>query len=418
MKSKYTLLIGILLLFIQCRQTAPFQNISLPGLTAPVEILVDRYGIPHIYADTEEDLFFAQGYYACMDRLFQFEVWRMQATGTVAKVLGERELQRDIGTRLFKFRGDMDAEMNHYHPKGKLIIESYVSGVNAYIDRVLANTSLLPPEFRLLDILPEHWTPEVVISRHQGLLGNIGQELTTGRMVATIGEEATKRLNWFHPNDPDLTLDRRLTKEVLDQDILGIYNAFRRPVRFEPEDVKGSIGDLSSSMDLYNDLVEDPSEIGSNNWTVSGQRMASGHAVMANDPHRRIAVPSLRYMAHLVGPGWNVIGGGEPEIPGISIGHNGIGAWGLTVHRTDAEDLYFYETNPSNPNQYRHNGEWVEMKIINESIPVKGQEDHIAELKYTIHGPVVFEDSKKNLAFAVRCGWLEIGGAPYLASLR
>jgi penicillin amidase len=139
---------------------------------------------------------------------------------------------------------------------------------------------------------------------------------------------------------------------------------------------------------------------------------------MANDPHRAQAVPSLRYMAHLVAPGWNVIGGGEPEIPGISIGHNEYGAWGLTVYRTDAEDLYVYQTNPKNPNEYLYQGKWEKMEVINEKIPVKGRRDEKVVLKYTRHGPVVFENQSENVAYAVRCGWLEIGGSPYLASLR
>jgi penicillin amidase len=126
----------------------------------------------------------------------------------------------------------------------------------------------------------------------------------------------------------------------------------------------------------------------------------------------------LRYWAHLVGPGWDVLGGGEPEIPGISIGHNQYGAWGLTVFSTDGEDLYVYETNPDNPNQYRYQGQWEEMRIIEETIDVKGSAPVTVALKYTRHGPVTFEDRDKNLAYAVRPAWMEVGGAPYLASLR
>ena len=123
-------------------------------------------------------------------------------------------------------------------------------------------------------------------------------------------------------------------------------------------------------------------------------------------------------MAHLISPNWNVIGGGEPEIPGISIGHNEYGAWGLTVFRTDGEDLYQYEINPNNPLEYKFEGEWREMKIIKEVIPVKDKEPVEVTLKYTHHGPITYIDEKKNIAFAVRCAWLEIGGSPYLASLR
>ncbi len=114
-------------------QAPPGQEPELlvPGLSQPVEIRRDRWGVNHIYAATEQDLFFAQGYAAAKDRLFQFEMWRRQATGTVAEILGPRELERDRGARLHMFRGDLDAELAHYHPRGKAIVEAFVAGVNA-----------------------------------------------------------------------------------------------------------------------------------------------------------------------------------------------------------------------------------------------------------------------------------------------
>ncbi len=403
------------------------QNITTKGLEKPVEIIVDVWGIPHIYAQTENDLFFAQGWNAARDRLFQFEVWRRQATGTVAELLGERELKRDIGTRLFKFRGNMEDEMNHYHENGEAIITSYVAGVNAYIDYINDRPDELPLEFKLLKTKPQKWTPDVVISRHQGLLGNIGNELNVGRQVALVGVEKTKEINYFHPHDPLIDIDPKIDKDLLSVDILEYYNAYRRPVRFQPEDIIASVQnneDSYKNLALINEASDailkknDINDLGSNNWIVSGEHTASGYPMMANDPHRTQAVPSLRYMAHLVGPGWNVIGGGEPEIPGISIGHNGVGAWGLTVFRTDAEDLYVYDTNPNNTNEYKYDGSWVEMEVLKETIVVKDQKSRQLQLKYTKHGPVVYEDLKNHKAYAVRCGWLEIGGSPYLASLR
>ncbi|NDB80673.1 penicillin acylase family protein, partial [archaeon] len=167
--------------------------------------------------------------------------------------------------------------------------------------------------------------------------------------------------------------------------------------------------------DLFKD---DKFSLGSNNWALSSEKSINNSPILANDPHRSLSNPSLRYMAHLIAPGWNVIGGGEPEIPGISIGHNGIGAWGLTVFRTDAEDLYVYELNPRNSNQYYYKGEWRDFKIIKESIPIKDKDDLIVNLFYSIHGPVTFIDSERNKAYAVKNGWSEIGGSPYLASLR
>ena len=112
------------------------QTLTVPGLEQSVEIIKDRWGISHIYAQTEHDLFFAQGYSAARDRLFQFEIWRAQATGTTAEILGPRAIDRDHGTRLFKFRGDMTQEMNHYHDRGTEIIPAFVDGVNAYINRL------------------------------------------------------------------------------------------------------------------------------------------------------------------------------------------------------------------------------------------------------------------------------------------
>lgn len=403
------------------------ETLRVWGLQNDVEILVDQWGVPHIYAKSEQDLFFAQGFYAAKDRLFQFEIWRRQAAGTVAEILGPRELKRDLGARLFQFRGDIQEEMRHYHPRGDLIITSFVAGVNAYIEETERNPNLLPPEFKLLGIKPGKWTPEAVVSRHQGLLGNIGDELNTARAVALLGPERVKELSWFHPGNPNLDLDPIVTKALLEKDILELYNAFRRPIQFRPEDLIAAVRAPASAYEALATAEEKQWQadqrmgkeiIGSNNWIVSGGLTQSGFPILANDPHRALSAPSLRYMAHLVAPGWNVIGGGEPVIPGISIGHNEFGAWGLTIFSTDAEDLYVYETHPSRPDWYSYRGNWEPMTVIRDTIRVKGQLPVAVELKYTRHGPVVFQDPSMNRACAVRCGWLEPGGAPYLASLR
>ena len=132
-------------------------TLQVEGLDATVRIVTDRWGIAHIYAENEHDLFFAQGYNAAKDRLFQFELWRRQATGTVAEILGARELERDIGARLHRFRGDLTTEMNWYHDRGDQIIPAFVDGVNAYIARTEAQPDLLPIEFELLGITPGRW---------------------------------------------------------------------------------------------------------------------------------------------------------------------------------------------------------------------------------------------------------------------
>ena len=283
------------------------------------------------------------------------------------------------------------------------------------------NPKFLPIEFKLLNIKPELWTPADVISRHQGLLGNIEQELNIGRAVLKIGEEKVKSLQWFHPKDPELKLDENITEKDLDNDILKLYKAFRKPIEFKKEYlVKKYLKENEPEISFIENekYLDDKFSIGSNNWTISGNKTISGYPILANDPHRTIVAPSLRYITHLVAPGWDVIGGGEPEIPGISIGHNGFGAWGLTVFRTDAEDLYVYDINPKNLNQYWHKGRWYDFKIIKESIPIKGRENFEVDLYYSVHGPVTFIDKERKKGYAVRCGWLEPGGSPYLASLR
>lgn len=401
------------------------QSLHVAGVTAPVEILRDRWGINHIYAQNEGDLFFAQGYAAAKDRLFQFEMWRRQATGTVAEILGPREVPRDIGARLHMFRGDLDAELNHYHPRGKAIVEAFVRGINAYIAETERTPSLLPIEFTMLGITPGRWTPAVVISRHQALTANVTDEVRYLRAMAAVGPAAVRELLYFQGGEPAFTPDAAIDPRRVPDNVLELYSSFRTDLTFRPEDLRpeyraadAPVAPAIAAADPAGAADLDPRDIGSNNWVIAGSRTQSTYPIMANDPHRAIAAPSLRYWVHLVAPGWNVIGGGEPVLPGVSIGHNEHGAWGLTVFGNDNEDLYVYETNPQAPNEYRYRGRWEPMRVIRETIAIEGASPRPVDLKFTRHGPVIFEDAKNQRAYALRAAWLEPGGAPYLASLR
>lgn len=419
------------------------ERLVVVGLDGSVEILRDPWGIPHIYAQSERDLFFAQGFQAARDRMFQLEIWRRRASGTVAEILGPRELDRDHGARLFRFRGDMDAELLHYHPRGDAIVNSFVEGINAWIDRTREDPSLLPVEFRMLQIEPGYWTPEVVISRHQGLLGNAPNQLRIGRAVHLGGEDLVQRIQHFHPHPtpPNLALDPAVDgQHLVDHDILRLYSAYRSNLSFRPEDValefrermeedRAGSGQAPATDDPAGAPV-DPFEldpelawlelegIGSNNWVVAGRLAQDDYPLMANDPHRAHQAPPLRYWAHLNAPGWDVIGGGEPAIPGISIGHNGMGAWGLTIFATDHEDLFVYRTHPDDPTRYSYGGAWASMEVVVDTVHVRGQAPVEVELRYTRHGPVVYQDEEAGIAYGVAAAWLEVGGAPYLASLR
>jgi penicillin G amidase len=406
-------------------RSAP-EPLHVNGLERPVDVLRDRWGINHIYAQNEHDLFFAQGYNAAKDRLFQFEIWRRQATGTVAEVLGRRELKRDIGTRLHQFRGDLKTELNWYHPHGEAIINAFVDGINAAVAEALRKPEELPLDFKILGIKPQKWTPAVVISRHNGLLGNITQEVNMAQAVRIMGADQVKDLSDFYGGDPRLEVDPAIDLSLINRNILELYNAFREPIRFTPDEVvaeyRGAAAAVARLGDALGPTAVDLSlrreDIGSNNWVVSGRLTQSGRPLLMNDPHRVQEAPSLRYWSHLVAPGWNVIGGGEPMLPGVSIGHNEVGAWGLTIFGTDGEDLYVYETNPANPNQIKYRGAWEDMRIIKDTIAVKGESPVAVELKYTRHGPVLYEDAAHHRAYALRAAWMETGSAPYLASLR
>jgi penicillin amidase len=420
--------IVVFLFFIDlaCRTkpSAPKETLDMKGISQSVEIIKDTWGISHIYAQNQGDLFFAQGFNVAQDRLFQLEIWRRQATGTLAEILGRKALKKDIGSRLLKARVDMEEELNHYHPHGGEIIGAFVRGINAYIDLTKENPSLLPLEFKLLGLEPAPWTPDIVISRHNGLFRNASTEVSIARSVHLMGKEKSRDLMNLEPGNPDLEPDKSIDPALLFPEIMELYSSSRSSVQFEPEDIVAPIRSAQNSIPPIIRFFAPPHDLspevipGSNNWVVQGTLTDTGYPFMANDPHRSLQVPSLRYWVHLKAPGWHVIGGGEPALPGVSIGHNDYGAWGLTIFAIDQEDLYVYDTNPQNPHQYRYRGNWEEMTILRETIPVRGEEPVTVDLKYTRHGPVLYEERDHNKAYALRAAWLEVGGAPYLASLR
>ncbi len=405
-------------------------TVDVDGLSEPVEIIKDNWGVSHIYAQNQADLFFAQGYNAARDRLFQFEIWRRKATGTLAEIMGKKALEHDKGARLLRFRNDLTAELAHYHEDGTEIITSFVAGVNAYIRETEENPDLLPFEFNALGIKPGRWTPEIVISRHNALTGGISNEIMLSKAITALGAEKLREYMPFY-RDTYLAPFEGIDLSIITDDIMASYRASRSMPTFEASDLKNP--DMASAINMstpiydehfWDNPIEGINNVGSNNWVISGDMTASGKPIMANDPHRTIQSPSLRYMVHLNAPaedgkrGWNVIGGGEPVLPGVSIGHNEYGAWGLTIFRIDQEDLYVYKTNPENPNQYWYKDRWVDMFNEETTINVKGEGVVKQTLKYSIHGPIIHEVKDLNVAFGLKAAWLDIGATPYLASLR
>lgn len=375
---------------------------AVGGLQQNVEILVDRWGVPHIYAASRMDAFVAQGFQAARDRLFQIDLWRRRGLGKLSEALGPCHVAQDRATRLFLYRGDMRTEWLSYSTEAKDIVTAFVTGVNAYVDWAMADPEArLAPEFLALGYRPARWAPEDVVRiRTHGLLYNVEQELARALTVRDLGPEAEELRSVREPvsqttgpTDPSLY-------EHLSDAVLDVYRLAFAPVDF------GS-----------GTPAEQPAPSGSNNWVIAPSRSATGRPVLANDPHRAVTLPSLRYLAHLEAPGLSVIGAGEPNLPGISIGHNGQVAFALTIWAVDHEDLYVYELHPENDNRYLYKGVWEEFETVEEQAPVAGGEDVVHTLSFTRHGPVVVIDTQHRRAVAVRAVWLQPGMAPYLASL-
>ena len=387
-------------------------TVAVGGLKAPVEVVRDRWGVPHIYAQSTEDLYFAQGYVMAQDRLWQMEMWRRSADGRLAEVLGAAAVPRDRYARLLKYRGPVDdRELAAYHPDARTIMAAYVAGVNAFIQEA-DRSGKLPVEFVLTGIKPELWTIESLLLR-QNSFGDASSELQLARSVAQLGtSEANRRRNpdpWEELEVPD-----GLDVSIIGDELLAATRAggpAPRPAVL-PQ-YAAIIG--TSPGDAPDPGVRDP---GSNNWVLSGGLSATGKPVVANDPHREVALPSLRYIVHLNAPGWNVAGSVEPPFLGVAIGHNERIGWGLTIVGTDQHDVYVEELNPANENEVRFNDAWEPLRIIREQIAVKGAAAVSIELKFSRHGPIFHVDRVHNRAYALRSALHEPGTAPYLAGLR
>ncbi len=369
----------------------PSKQILIAGLKKPVEIIRDRWGVPHIYAQNADDLFFAQGYITAQDRLFQLDLWRRIGTGKLAEVLGPKYLQRDRIARLVRYRGNWDEEWKSYSSDAKAIATAFTSGINAYIRSLHGQR---PMEFRMAGFDPGLWAPEDVTARVAGLLmtGNLLAEVNRTLDVKKIGLKADDRLFPPEPHIP-LVLPKGL-------DIADVTPAIVK-------DYEAAVG-----------AIHFPGEQGSNNWVVDGTMTQSGKPLLANDPHRPIGLPSLRKTFHLVAPGWDVIGAGEPALPGIALGHNENIGWGFTIVGIDQQDLYVEKVNPADATEYSYGGGWKKFEIERQTIAVKGEGARQVELKYTVHGPVIYEDEGRHRAYALRWVGTNAGGAGYLSALR
>lgn len=378
----------------------------VPGLSEPVEILVDRWGVPHVYAESRDDLFLAQGFNAARDRLFQIDLWRRRGLGLLSEVLGPEYVEHDRAARLFLYRADMRAEWPAYGPDTERVTTAFVRGVNAFVALCREHEEHLPPEFAELGYPPAYWEPaDVARIRGHGLFANVEQEVARALTLREHGAAVEDLRRVREPGPHELTVPDGLDLGLIPDDVLRVYRLATTPLGAGLCDAIPHGAAPRGGLD------------GSNNWVIARSRTATGRPLLANDPHRAVTLPALRYLAHLSAPGLDVIGAGEPALPGVSIGHNGKVAFGLTIFPIDQEDLYVYRTNPADPHEYEYRGRWEPMERVRETIPVRDGEPVETDLWFTRHGPVIDERPDRHAAFAVRAAWLEPGMAPYLGSM-
>ncbi|MBB5958559.1 penicillin amidase [Saccharothrix tamanrassetensis] len=376
------------------------------GLNSPVNLVVDRWGVPHIYAQSSSDAFLAQGFNAARDRMFQIDLWLRKGLGRLAEVFGPQYVEQDRASRLFLYRGDMQREWASYGPEAKDAATRFAAGVNAYVDWLEHNPNALPEEFKQLKYKPKRWTPEDVVRiRLHALSYNLTSEVERARVACVVDVDLDRLRVRLEPEHKTVVL-RGFDPCTLPEDVLGTYNLAKNGVQF----TAGRLREVPVSPRAN---VQ-----GSNNWAIGPSRTTTGRPILANDPHRGIGVPSSRYLAHLNAPGLDVIGAGEAFAPGISIGHNETSGFGLTVFQADQEDLYVYELDPADPGRYRYGGGWEDFTKVTEQVPVAGGGKQAVELSYTRHGPVIKVDAAHNRAYAVRAAWLEPGMSPYYGSMR
>jgi penicillin amidase len=376
-------------------------TLAVDGLAAPVRIVRDRWGVPHIYAQNEADLFFAQGFVQAQDRLFQIDLWRRSSQGRLSEVLGPNFAERDAMTRRMKFRGDMAAEWASYGPGVKVIAGAFVRGVNAW---VLMARRDLPEEFMLAGWVPDLWKPEDLLSRTDAFLqsGDADLEAFRTRLIAGVG---AARANEIFPAEKTYSIPRALT----DVDLDGLGEVVGGAVR--------RVGTAPFFLNLAAPVVP-AGAAGSNAWAVPGFQSTTGGPLVASDPHRSLAHPSLRYLVHLNAPGWNVAGAVSPWLPGVAIGHNDRVAWGLAAFPADTQDVFVERLNPLNPHQVESRGRFEDTVIVKDPIVIRGRTKSFDfEREYTPRGVVIASDSQHHLAFTLRWSGMEAGAAGELAAL-
>ncbi|QAY76201.1 penicillin acylase family protein [Sphingosinicella sp. BN140058] len=383
------------------------QTVSVHGLSAPIEIIDDPHGVPHIRARSIPDAFFGQGYVVARDRLFQIDLAHRRELGRLAEAFGADFAPHDATARLFHFRGDLEAELARVPRNIVACARAYVAGINARIDEVLADPALLPLEYAILKVQPLRWTlDDLVLARGiQG--GSVEDEVRRARLAGMGLLELDAVIAPLRPAWP-LRVPEGLDAAAVSDADLGALRGGSLP-----------FGSIVPGPEPANpaENASVRASAGSNAWTIAPSRSATGRPILANDPHLGIGGFGPRHVAHLTAPGLDVIGAGSPGLPGIMQGHTDRFAFGRTNFHIDQEDLFVLELDPADPERYRHGEGWKTFDRTEVSIPVQGAPANHAVLRFSIHGPVVSHDPAKRRATALAAIELQPGGSGAFAMI-
>ena len=346
-------------------------TIAAPGLSAPVQVIRDRWGVPSLYAANEHDLFFAQGYVHAQDRLWQMDYNRRLGAGELSTLFGRRVLATDRSLRALRIRSAAEAEWQALSPQTRAILQAYADGVNAFL---ASHRGRLPVEFTLLGATPAPWTPVDSIAWSKMIAFSLGQnqtqELMRGRLAAKVGVDGMRQLMPPFPEQ-----DRQ---PLIVPPAANGYGGEARRAALEPA------GSLLTAL-----LSETAVAVGSNNWVVHGSRTATGKPMLANDTHLQFEMPSVWYENGLHAGRFDVAGFSFPGVPMVLIGHNRRIAWGISAMCGDSEDFFVEQLNDRK--QVKVGDAWRDTQVVHESIPVKGGKPVPFDLVITPHGPIVNE---------------------------
>jgi penicillin amidase len=396
-------------------------EVNLPGLNAPVEVLRDASGIPHIYAQDEHDLFMAQGYVHAQDRFWQMDFWRHIGAGRLAEMFGESQVETDAFIRTMGWPRLAEEEWQSADEESRQVLQAYADGVNAYLET--HNGSELSFEYVILGLMNSAYEPEPWLPVHSltwvkamawDLGGNMESELRRAVLLPQLGAE---RLSDLTPSYP------AASPVILPDFSLASAPPAAPSASAESLAARGALQRVVARVEALNRLTGGGlAGLGSNNWVVSGSRTTTGAPILANDTHLGIRMPSIWYENGLhcveesTGCDFEVVGFVFPSLPGVVIGHNDRIAWGVTNNNPDVQDLYLERLNPENPDQYEVNGEWVDMDVREEIIQVAGGQPVTIQVRQTRHGPILSDADEELGGLAESASLSE--GAPIAVSLR